>query len=389
MTGKERVALAMNLKTADRVPVFCQLSLGHYMIHTPCEPHMIWFSPQAFAESLVILAEKYNFDGILVNLPGRQRDWENHIAKKEEKNNELIIYWDNNSYSVCPSNDNVHNFSETRVPAFKDVNPHDLFYIEPHDITGIDHPYTYGFSRSHGPHNRDFFPEYLQDTIKNVVKISGERFHISSEVFSPFTQFLELFGYTDALIALMEDPDKCEEMLENLSLGAAELAVLQAGLNIDAVLVSSAFAGGGFISRDFYRQFVLPYEKHIVDRLHRESKLPIYVHTCGNIGDRIDLMFEAGYDGIDTMDPPPLGNTAIEEVKEKFGKQLFLKGNLDPVNVLLKGSKEDVYKKAEWLINHAGQHGGYILSTACSVAPQASPENIEQLYLASEADPYQ
>ncbi len=388
MTGKERVGLAINLKTADRVPVFCQLSLGHYMIHTPYEPYLIWFSPQFFADALKMLAEEYHFDGILVNLPGRQRDWKEHILRKEEKDNEIIIHWDDNSYSVCPLNDNVHNFSKKRMPTFEEVNPDDLFYLEPHDITGIDHPYTYGFSQIHGPHNRDFFPEYLLDTLKIVVKIAEDRFHISSEVFSPFTQLMELLGYTDALIALMECPDKCEKMLESLSLGTAELAGLQAGLDIDAVLVSSAFAGGGFISKDFYRRFVLPYEKNIVDRIHRETELPVYVHTCGAIGDRIDLMVEAGYDGIDTMDPPPLGNTEIEEVMEKYGQKLFLKGNLDPVNVLLKGSKEDVYRKADWLIKRAGRGGGYILSTACSVAPQASPENIDQLYRASAANPY-
>jgi uroporphyrinogen-III decarboxylase len=65
-----------------------------------------------------------------------------------------------------------------------------------------------------------------------------------------------------------------------------------------------------------------------------------------------------------------------------------LKGNLDPVNVLLKGSRVDVYNKAVSLIKDAGDGGGYILSTACSVAPQAPPENISQLYRASVDNPY-
>ena len=387
MTGKERIKLAMNHKKADRVPVFCQLSLGHYMINTPFEPYTIWFNPEVFGNALKMLAERYHFDGILVNLPGRQPDWEKHIVKKERKGEETILHWDDGSYSVCPDNDNVHHFPEQR-PTFSEVDPDDLFYIEPHDITGINHPYYYGFSKQHGPHNKDFFPEYLMDTLKYVVKIAGDYYHISSEVFSPFTQLMELFDYSNALIALMDDPKKCEKILENLAEGAAELASLEATTGVDAVLVSSAFAGGGFISRAFYEQFVLPYEKYIVDRIHRETNLPIYVHTCGAIGDRIDLMVKAGYDGIDTMDPPPLGNTEIRDVKREFGDKIFLKGNLDPVNVLLKGTKEQVYDKAVELIHDAGEGGGYILSTACSVAPVASPENIMQLARASEDNPY-
>lgn len=388
MTGKERIKLAMSHKEADRVPVFCQLSLGHYMINTPFEPYMIWFSPKTFGDALKMLAERYNFDGILVNLPGRQPDWEEHILRKERKGTKKIIYWDDGSYSVCPDNDNVHHFSSRKKPSISEVEPDELFYIEPHDITGIKHPYYYGFCGEHGPHNRDFFPDYLLDTLKNVVKIAGGYYHISAEVFSPFTQLMELFDYANALLALVDFPEKCESILENLAKGTAELALLVASASPDAILVSSAFAGGGFISRNFYIRFVLPYEKYVVDRIHSETDLPVYVHTCGAIGDRIDLMVRAGWDGIDTMDPPPIGNTDIREVKRDFGDVLFLKGNLDPVNVLLKGSREDVYSNAVSLIRNAGKGGGYILSTACSVAPQVSPENISQLYMASIDNPY-
>ncbi len=388
MTGKERVRMAMNHEEADRVPVFCQLSLGHYMINTPFEPYKIWFSPKVFGDSLKMLAERYHFDGILVNLPGRQPDWEEHIVKKERKGIETYIYWDDGSYSVCPDNDNVHHFSSQPRPSFQEVDPEELFYVEPHDITGVNHPYYYGFSKNHGPHNRDFFPDYLMDTLKYVIEIAGDYYHISAEIFSPFTQLMELFDYSNALMALMDDPEKCERILENLAEGASELALLEASVSPDAILVSSAFAGGGFISRDFYTRFVLPYEKYIVDRVHAETELPIYVHTCGAIGDRIDLMVKAGWDGIDTMDPPPIGNTEIKDVKRDFGEKLFLKGNLDPVNVLLKGTERDVYDKAVSLIEDAGRGGGYILSTACSVAPQAPPENIAQLYRASLDNPY-
>ena len=388
MNGKERIKLAMNTKQADRVPLFCQLSLGHYMTLTPFEPYKVWFSPETFGDSLLMLAERYSFDGILVNLPGRQRDWEEHLVKKERKGIETTIHWDDGSYSVCPDNDNVHHFSGKKLPSISEADPEQIFYIEPHDLTGVNYPYYYGFCGVHGPHNRDFFPDYILDALKYVVKIAGDKYHISSEVFSPFTQLMELFDYSNALMALMDAPKKCEKILENLSEGASQLALLQASTGVDAVLVSSAFAGGGFISRDFYRRFVLPYEKNIVEHIHKETDLPIYVHTCGAIGDRIALMVKAGYDGIDTMDPPPLGNTEIGDVKREFGNKIFLKGNLDPVNVLLKGTKEEVYEKAAWLVEQAGRGGGYILSTACSVAPAAPPENIKQLYRASVEHPY-
>jgi len=383
MIGKHRVNNAMKHKDVDRTPVFCQLSLGHYMINTPFEPYKIWFSPDTFADALIMLAKRYNFDGILVNLPGRCRDWEEHIESFERDGEKTIIHWDDGSYSVCPDDDNVHHFRDEFLPKFQDVDPELLFYIEPHDVTGVKYPYYYGFDKTKLLYEEKSFPDYILDTLKAVIIKNEDDFHVSSEVFSPFTQLMELFGYTEALMALIDNPKKCEKILEKLAEGAATLAKLHSTLNIDAVLVSSAFAGGGFISREHYKRFVLPYEKYVVDQLHKNSKLPIYVHTCGAIGDRIDLMVRANYDGIDTMDPPPLGNTDIAEVKKEFGNILFLKGNLDPVNIMLKGTKEQVYNEARRLIKVAGYNSGYILSTACSISPKANPENIKMLYKAS------
>jgi len=383
MTGKERVDCAMHLKKPDRVPVFCQLSLGHYMIHTDFEPYRIWFSSETFADALLTIAERYHFDGILVNLPGRCRDWEDHIVRMERKEHETVITWDDGSYSVCPDNDNVHHFRQDRLPRIDEVDT--LYYIEPHDITDVTYPYYYGFSPkiSTGRMSSEgtFFPEYLTDTLRILVEKSQNRFHISGEVFSPFSQLMEMFGYEDVLMALVDIPDRVTALLGRLSAGAARWALLQVSAGADAVLVSSAFAGGGFISREHYSRFVLPFEAALVERIHKSAQ--VYVHTCGAIGDRIDLMIEAGYDGIDTMDPPPLGNTDIALVKKKYGEKIFLKGNIDPVNVLLMGTDRDVYNNACELIEKAGYNGGYILSSACSVAPAVDPKNIEMLYAAS------
>jgi hypothetical protein len=382
VNGKERVRRAMDHKQADRVPFFCQLSLGHYMVHTDFTPVDIWHSPEVFGNALITLAKRYAMDGILINLPGRPPDWKDHIVRTERKEGETYIYWDDGSYTRCPDNDNAHHISGRSVPAFKEVDPGSLYYIEPHNITGIKYPFFYDFGGLRPP-GRGFFPDYVTRTLEHVVREAGEEYHISAEVFSPFTQLMELFGYSEALTALLTGAEKVEQMLGRLSYGTAELAVLHAGAGADAILVSSAFAGGGFISTEHYRRFVLPYERYVVEQVHARAGLPAYVHTCGSIGDRIDLMVEAGYDGVDTMDPPPLGNTDIAEVKKRFAAELFLKGNIDPVNVIRNGTPAEVYRKSVECIAAAGRYGGYILSSACSIAPEAPPENIRQMYQAS------
>ena len=55
----------------DRVPVMCQLSLGHYFLHAGGSAVEIWHDTAAFGDALLALQRRYGFDGILVNLPGR------------------------------------------------------------------------------------------------------------------------------------------------------------------------------------------------------------------------------------------------------------------------------------------------------------------------------
>jgi uroporphyrinogen decarboxylase len=91
------------------------------------------------------------------------------------------------------------------------------------------------------------------------------------------------------------------------------------------------------------------------------------------------MMIEAGITGIECLDPPPLGNVRLAEAKKLLKGKAFLKGNIDPVNVLLFGSREAAEKDAERRIKVAKPGGGFILSTACSVAPHTKRENVQAL----------
>ena len=108
----------------------------------------------------------------------------------------------------------------------------------------------------------------------------------------------------------------------------------------------------------------------------RFTTYPVYTHTCGRIGDRLELLAETGTNGIDTLDPPPLGNVELADAKRRIGKRLFIKGNLDPVNILLHGTPEQVLENALRCIAVGSPGGGYILSSACSIPPHAPPENV-------------
>ena len=93
MNSKERMAAAMRHETPDRVPVMCQLALGHYFLNCSLPAIDVWHSSEAFGEALITLQRRYHFDGILVNLPGRDPNWRSYIRQIEEKEGDKVIRW--------------------------------------------------------------------------------------------------------------------------------------------------------------------------------------------------------------------------------------------------------------------------------------------------------
>ncbi|HSP33242.1 MAG TPA: uroporphyrinogen decarboxylase family protein [Thermoanaerobaculia bacterium] len=356
MNCRERMDAAMRPAhgTPDRVPVMCQLAIGHYFLNTDIPPAEIWHDSIAFAEALVTLQRRYQFDGILVNLPGRDPEWRDHIASTEERSDRTIIRWKEGPTTIVPHDDNARVASQR--PSLDALDPDTIFYIEPHDRLGVTPLRA--------------FPRWQFDTLRRV-RALAPGISVHGEVFSPFSQMVDLLGITDAMLAIVDDPNKVKACLDRLVAGTIELGRGLGTAGADAILISSAYAGAGFISRAHYEQFVLPYEKRVVDGIGGI----VYTHTCGAIGDRLDLMERSGTRGIDTLDPPPLGTVDLAEARRRLSANVFIKGNIDPVNTVLRGTPESCYRDALERIAIAGPRG-YIVSTACSVPPRAPAENV-------------
>jgi hypothetical protein len=345
----------------------CQMSIGHMLLQTGLRPAEFWFSAGCFAEGLVKMRELYAFDGILVSLHGHSPAWEKEAVRIIKKGGGEEVIWKNGDKTFCPSDDlPIHVPAKPApVPAFSDFDQDSMAQ----DLSFI--PVSQGLEFR-------FDQDHLYDIFDLVKSRCGAGYSIHGEVTSPFDYFLNLFGFEQALIALLENPSKSKAVLERLSGAIAKTALAQVGCGVDAIKISSPFAGSGFISPAYYREFVLPFEGRIA-RAVRARGIPIYTHTCGAINDRLEMMIEAGVSGIECLDPPPLGNVELGEAKKRIGKKAFIKGNIDPVNVMLFGDLESVKKDAAARIETGKKGGGYILSTACSIAPHTKRENIQVL----------
>ncbi len=366
---RKRVIEAMNLRMPDRVPLMCQFSIGFMMNQLKPDPVMFWYDQKTFADGLIRLREIFRFDGILVSLHGHSDDWKKGLRKTENIGaDKTILHYE----------DRTEEHSLTDLPMIRFLKPKPTKTIENIDIdrdipSEIDYIPVSGnlYFRLNKENMYSIF-DYFHEQI-------GDQFSVHGEITSPFDYFLDLLGYEDGLVALILDPEKCKQILSRYTEGVKKIAVGMCRKDIDAIKISSPFAGMGFISTDFYKEFVLPYEREIITAIRKQGK-HAYIHTCGSIDDRLELMWQSGASGLECLDPVPVGNVDLEDAFRRIGDRMFIKGNIDSVNTLLAGDDEKAEKDVKKIIEIGKTTGkGFILSTACSIAPLVSKERILML----------
>ncbi len=352
----------MNGLPHDRVPFMCQMSIGHMLLQLPVNPAEFWHDPEVFAHGLVELRSRYGFDGILVSLHGHDPDWRTAIGNRVLEADGEVITWKNGGKTLFYRDDLPRMYPAPGAP--------------PRDPDQIPVPLSY-IPVSGGLHFA-IHPDHRFDILRMVRKLAGPDISVHGEVTSPFDYLLDSFGYENGLMMLLDDPVRVEGLMKRYTAGVVELATEMCTEDIDAVKISSPFAGGGFLSREHYHQIIVPFEQPIVDAIQSAGK-SAYIHTCGAIGDRLDLMARTGVRGLECLDPPPLGNVELEGALASIGGAMFVKGNIDSVNSMLLGSEELMVADARERLRIGKRYNKFILSTACSIAPAVKAERIKRL----------
>ena len=367
--NRQRVIKAMNLETPDRVPLMCQFSLGFMMNQLKPDPVSFFYDMKTFADGLIQLRETFRFDGILVSLHGHSDDWKKGLLRTEKiESGKKILHFEDRT--------ELHSWMD--LPMIQFLKPRQAKSIEDIDVDR-DIPCEIDYIPVSGNLCFRLNREKLYSIFDYIHECVGDQFSIHGEITSPFDYFLDLLGYENALMALMLEPEKCKLILKRYSEGVKEIATGMCLKNIDAIKISSPFAGMGFISPDLYGEFVLPYEREIITAIRKQGK-HVYIHTCGYISDRLELMCESGASGLECLDPKPVGNVDLEDAFRRIGDQMFIKGNIDSVNTLLASDDEKLRKDVLKIIETGKTMGkGFILSTACSIAPLVTKERILML----------
>jgi uroporphyrinogen-III decarboxylase len=337
MNGKERIRTVMEGGVPDRVPVWAQLSIGHLTRNTrltDVESPTVLQLAAAERE----LHARYGFDGIAVataipNVPfAAGQPWGGWPDSARGELREL-----------------------------GDVDPTGWPELETSVTDEWAEPY---------------------DLARHQL---GASLHVCGWLLDSFSLAAVWCGsIQQSLLAMIDHPERFARLVTYLDqLNFATARALARRAKVDSIGISSPFAGSTFISREQYVSYVAPSIARIAAVVREEGAFS-FIHTCGFTNDRLELEADTGVTGIECMDPAPLGNVDLADAKRRVGQRVFLKGNLDSVNVLLRGSDAEVEREMVREIEVGKVGGRYILSSACSVAPEVPPERIHLMVKMAE-----
>ncbi|MHC4675165.1 MAG: uroporphyrinogen decarboxylase family protein [Planctomycetota bacterium] len=120
-------------------------------------------------------------------------------------------------------------------------------------------------------------------------------------------------------------------------------------------------------------------------KLAKDADVPTMLHSCGKSRELVKLLVEhTDVNMFNPLEPPPMGDIDLAEIKAQYGQHMALMGNLHTTDIMLRSSPEQVKEKAIAAIRDAGEHGGFILSTGDQCPRDTPEENIFALIEAAK-----
>ena len=135
---------------------------------------------------------------------------------------------------------------------------------------------------------------------------------------------------------------------------------------------------GPLISKALFQEFVAPYLKEMIDRIHSLGGAVLF-HSCGSIRPFIPELIRLGVDALDPIQPTGPGMDPVS-LKAEFGDRLCFHGGLDMQRLLPGATPAQVEAEARRYCEALGAGGGYILGPAHLFQPDVPPENILAVY---------
>ena len=200
--------------------------------------------------------------------------------------------------------------------------------------------------------------------------LAGGRRLIEGWIEGPCAEAADLRGINRLMTDFFDDPAFVRDLFEfTLELGL-RFGRAQSEAGIDLLGVGDAAAS--LVGPQIYEEFVLPYERRLVDGLHAMG-VKVRLHICGNTGRILAGMASLGCEIVDID-----SKVSLAKARAAMGPDQVFSGNIDPVKTLRNGTPASVAAAIAQCHAEAGLR--YIIAAGCEVPRDTPAENVRAMF---------
>ncbi|MEI3245190.1 MAG: uroporphyrinogen decarboxylase family protein [Lachnospiraceae bacterium] len=380
MTSKERLLTALKGKRPDKVPVtlFIQ-SQGHFV--TQLNPQTDPWDFDALQKSIIDYQRSLGLDvhvrmlffnphepvfahWDLLNFQNQTANWQIKTTETKEGNtikqhHEITTPEGKLSQTFCINEERpgIFMYGNTEPPIKTEEDLRLAMKYEP--------PYS------------DETRQKMKESVASIKSYLGDDGIISSWANGGlFNDLAGIIDQTELYSLFLEDEDFYEALMEFAKKRVYDYtdAVLASG--VDAICVRGN-AAGGFVGNNCFHEYIMPYEREYLKYVQRNGVPAIY-HNCGKIMELLPSYLELGSMNIEPWSPSPLGNADLDKLHEVLTNEFSVTSGVDQVNILQKGTVEQVHEATLKAIEKGKKFPAFIMQNVDFLEFGTPLENVEE-----------
>lgn len=330
MNGYERIKAALAGEPTDKIPVMLH---NFMMIAKEAGLTMEQYrnDPKAIANAFILSVEKYQYDGVLVDIDtvtlagacGVNIDFPVNEPARSHK-------------GILDDYENLKSLSPVDVGSYKYVQ----VWCEAVRL----------------------LKEYFKDEIYVRGNCDQAPFSLASMIRGTENWMMDFY---------MTEEKYIFELLDYCTEASSQFVQMMAQTGADMVSNGDSPAGPDMIPADMYEEFAKTYVTKVVNVAH-EAGVAYTLHICGNTDIIIQHMIETGADGLE-LDY----KTDVKKAFELMHDKITLFGNVDPSGILALGTPEIVRQKTIELLDIFSRTNRFVLNSGCALPSSTPSENIE------------
>jgi len=208
----------------------------------------------------------------------------------------------------------------------------------------------------------------LLDAITIVKNHFGDRVCVTGRTAAPFSSATLAFGITETMTLLYVRPEFVREAIVFFEDYQVRFGLDQIRAGADAIWFGDCNGSGHLISPDIYREFALEPARRVSAAYQDAGGIVMY-HASEELPAMVDLQAGAGF-SILSIGP----GIDIEEARKIVAGRVCLSGNVDPLEIICRGTSEDIRAELARIIGNVSRHGGHVMNSG-EMVPRDTPED--------------